>query len=67
MRWKTEIHDPSEWHRWFAWYPVEFVDDIEGHKVTVWLESVERRQKKFPLLLVSEIEYEYRNMLDVKP
>ena len=35
MRWRYQ--PATEWHRWFAWYPVV----IEGQ--WVWLETVERR------------------------
>jgi len=35
MRWQA--HNPENWHRWFAWYPVT----ISGQKV--WLEVVERQ------------------------
>src|SRR5581483_10347916 len=37
MRWRFK--NLSEWHRWFAWFPVR-LDDVG---VTVWLEYVERR------------------------
>jgi hypothetical protein len=68
MRWRTKIHDPFEWHDWFAWYPVNFIDDIEGDRVTVWLETVERREKKHLLGYLScGVEYEYRTALDFTP
>jgi len=67
MRWRTELHDPYEWHRWFAWYPVDFIDDIDGHRVTMWLETVERRQKSRVSHHFSEVEYEYRIALDFTP
>jgi hypothetical protein len=35
MRWPA--FDPKEWHRWFAWHPVE-VDGMQ-----VWWERIERR------------------------
>jgi hypothetical protein len=31
----------SEWHRWFAWYPVPTV--ISGKLHYTWLQSVERK------------------------
>lgn len=34
--------DETEWHDWFAWYPVRF--DYEHGKVLVWLETVERKR-----------------------
>lgn len=34
MRWLA--HNDKEWHRWFAWYPVE----VDGR--WVWMEHVER-------------------------
>lgn len=40
MRWaaREEAPDPRlEWHRWFAWHPVQ-IDDR-----WVWLEHVERK------------------------
>jgi hypothetical protein len=37
MNWPVSTLDMYEWHRWFAWFPVE----IEGRRH--WLETVERR------------------------
>jgi hypothetical protein len=33
-----QTQDPTKWHRWFAWFPV----DIGDHRVA-WLEAVERQ------------------------
>ena len=39
MKWKpSESFDYTQWHRWFAWHPVELVD-----KRVAWLEYVERK------------------------
>ncbi len=51
--------DPREWHRWFAWYPIDIqtpystVDRREYQ--WVWLETIER--KKVPLNDASEPVY----------
>ena len=42
MRWTTkEPKDKSEWHRWFAWHPVQ----LTGTRTWVWREYVERKQE----------------------
>jgi len=48
MKWVTRRHASdqreaaqSEWHRWFAWYPVVIM--IEGGEYRVWLEYIERK------------------------
>lgn len=54
MRWKHKTFDRSEWHKWFAWYPVV----IDGENV--WLETVERRacfSQPYP----DDTIYEYRD------
>jgi hypothetical protein len=40
MKWTRK--DPSEWRRWFAWYPVE-LDYVSGDKTFVWLEFVNKK------------------------
>jgi hypothetical protein len=51
MRWKPINHkDFTEWHRWFAWYPVATGENEEG--LVVWLEYVDRQFRYIP-----EIEY----------
>lgn len=45
----------DQWHRWFAWYPVNV-----GCDRVVWLETVERRQ-------VGEddgLHWQYRELVD---
>jgi len=37
---KKPVKDYTEWHKWFAWYPVMVKP---GDTYIVWLESVERR------------------------
>lgn len=36
MRWTPNSPEYFQWHRWFAWYPVQVGD------TWVWLETVER-------------------------
>ena len=44
-----EIHRRREqWHRWFAWFPVIVEITEDGHKVKIWLETVERRGRFIP-------------------
>lgn len=43
MKWRSEsvqecVARISQWHRWFAWYPVRIGSEI------YWLETVERRR-----------------------
>ena len=42
MRWNKvfDNRDLSEWHIWFAWYPIFLWDD----NVWVWLENLEKRK-----------------------
>src|SRR5262245_51921768 len=35
------ISSLSEWHRWFAWYPV--VISIQGIRIRVWLRHIQRK------------------------
>lgn len=40
MRWpRPRPQDPSMWHKWFAWYPV----DLDELDCVAWLETVWRR------------------------
>ena len=47
MKWNLtkRARKRAEWKRWFAWYPVEIFDEINGKYQlrVVWLEYVERR------------------------
>lgn len=65
MRWRYKTFaekkaEVSEWHRWFAWYPVR----IEG--TAVWLERVWRRGRvvHHEFLDIDEIVYEYSLTLE---
>jgi len=37
MKWK--LLDITQWHPWFAWYPVQIEDGLEIY----WLEKVQRK------------------------
>jgi len=47
VRWSNgKSADPMEWHRWFAWYPVN------DHGEMIWMEWVERKRvHQLPLAL----------------
>lgn len=63
---KTPEKDKTQWHDWFAWYPVRIGDQV------VWLETVQRRGTEtvvatydHGIVLAEEvIDYEYRNKTD---
>jgi hypothetical protein len=38
MRWAHK--DVKQWHKWFAWYPVQLDD---ASKQWVWFETIERK------------------------
>jgi hypothetical protein len=39
---KPELLAVYQWHRWFAWHPVEI--ETKHLRESVWLETVERRK-----------------------
>lgn len=45
MRWKQKVRPDLryEWHRWFAWHPVNVAGFNAYPGTFVWLETVERR------------------------
>ena len=59
MRWNRR--DPDGWHRWFAWHPVEIMEEGICAE-TVWLEMIERRTRRSPA--ANENPYEYRNITE---
>ena len=51
MKWSGETEEQRmvreyEWHKWFAWFPVQMPDGT-----WVWLEHVERRRVDRPAYL----------------
>ena len=38
-----KISERKEWHKWFAWYPVEVDETKDGHKIKIWMQYVNRR------------------------
>jgi hypothetical protein len=51
------IASVSEWHRWFAWYPV--VISIQGIRIRVWLRHIQR--KLGTSRLTGERKWRYRS------
>jgi hypothetical protein len=46
MKFNTRSTDLFEWHRWFAWYPVQLIREYnvgEIHTRWAWFEWVEKR------------------------
>jgi hypothetical protein len=48
MRWNIETITEqnqrlSNWHRWFAWYPVPVKNEQTNRTQLVWLETVQRK------------------------
>jgi hypothetical protein len=41
--WKNECQYLSNWHRWFAWYPVEIKTLPDGSVIRAWLTTVNRK------------------------
>lgn len=46
-KWEKE----SQWHKWFAWYPV----GVETEKI--WLEHVEREKYMIPGVMATFVRY----------
>jgi hypothetical protein len=62
MRFHYETFDKQkarlgQWHRWFAWFPVDI-----ALGTTVWLETVERRMEYQTCYADSGWEKEYREI-----
>lgn len=44
MQFEQKKRIPRDWHKWFAWYPVEVTSGCCGDTKIVWLETVEREE-----------------------
>ncbi len=53
MRFITHPQRPSEWRRWFAWYPVR-IEDAGADNRYAWLEVVERSYELVELFECAE-------------
>ena len=49
MKWTHTVQCDDVWHRWFAWYPVNWYWREKGlfHTTWVWREWVERRKAPY--------------------
>ena len=56
--------DPSKWHRWFAWYPVEVPGPCQHKAFHIWWTWVERRGIPCPPM---DWYWEYRPLEEEKP
>ena len=54
--------DTTQWHRWFAWWPIEFVG---SH--LLWLAWVERRAVRGFDGLGEHLIWQYRELTPVAP
>jgi len=52
----------SEWHKWFAWYPVTIKLTEEKRKVKIWLETIERKGDYYSDIASSFWSWEYREL-----
>ena len=41
--WRARLRRNMQWHRWFAWRPVELGDYGYPEGLTAWLETIERK------------------------
>jgi hypothetical protein len=63
MRWRPERK--YEWHRWFAWYPIEVGEEFGPVKrEKVWLEWVERKREPGQGAWPNLGEWHYRTAID---
>lgn len=44
LTWEEKVRRRNNWHRWFAWYPVIAGKTVDGKKIKVWWDYVERRR-----------------------
>lgn len=41
--WKHKLARLSEWHSWFAWYPIKIRATEDGHWIKIWGETILRK------------------------
>lgn len=52
MKWNIETEEEknrklSNWHTWFAWYPITITESFPKRSQKVWLETVFRRGRLY--------------------
>lgn len=52
-----KVHDPNNWHTWFAWHPI-IVNDA-GYVYLVWWENIERKRTEWDNREQTGYVYEY--------
>jgi len=45
MRYSLKVIDKTDWHRWFAWFPVKARNEKLNCDELVWLEYVLRKKE----------------------
>ena len=53
--WEHKYYKKEQWHRWFAWYPVDIEEFTDGSKIKVWFQTIWRRGEWY-----DGWEWEYR-------
>ena len=48
----------KQWHKWFAWHPVEVISDDNKYKTWYWLTFIQRRIP--PEWFWGTLDYEYK-------
>ena len=44
LSYAEKVRRKSEWHEWFAWYPVT-IDIVGGRHIKAWLETLSRKSE----------------------
>jgi len=53
--------DITEWHRWFAWYPVRITKGTNKTSEVVWLQFIKRRGHYWSGAVCGGIAFEYHH------
>lgn len=59
--WDAKLKRLSNWHPYFAWYPVSVAVENDRH-VCAWLETVWRKGEFHRFIEISWWDWEYRKM-----
>lgn len=65
--WESERTRKSDWHKWFAWFPVviaiRLMPEGKSRTIQVWLEYVERKGQYCSSWGSEGWEWEYREII----
>lgn len=64
--WRQYMDEKSQWHNWFAWFPVVVGVTKDHHRIKAWWQLVQRRAVLFNGWYREVEDYEYREWQDDK-